>query len=75
LTEEYSEEEYITSDNDPHSVEHITQEDYTLPIEEEVQSFEEIFETVRATSEDFTQYDKDMEKKMLDSLRRGEFSK
>ena len=70
------EEEYITEENDPCSVEKITQQDdYTLPEGEEVQSFDEIFETVRATSEDFVQYDKNQTQKILESLKRGDFRK
>ena len=70
-----SEEEYITAENNPAAVDKITQEDYTIIPDEAVQEFDEIFENVRATSEDFAQYDKDMAKKILDSLRKGDFRK
>ena len=75
MSEEYPEEEYINSENDPTAVEKITKEDYTIVQSEEKIEFEEIFETVRATSEDFALYDIDQTRKVLDSLRRGDFTK
>ena len=71
MSEEYIEDQYITEQNDPCTVEKITENDYTIPEKEEKIEFDETFENVRATIEDFVQYDKDMEKKMLDSLRKG----
>jgi len=69
-----SEEEYITNENDPHAVEKITsREDYTLLEPEEVQEFDEIFETVRAKITDLVQHDKGMEQKVIDSLQNGDF--
>ncbi len=72
---DYSEDEYITENNDPHKVEKITQEDYTIIQKEEKIEFDETFETVRATSADFALYDKNQTKKILDSLKRGELRK
>ncbi len=69
---EYPEEEYIINQNDPYTVEKITT-DYTIPIEEEVQSFEDTFETVRSKITDLTRHDKSMEQKVLDSLMNGDF--
>jgi len=65
-------EEYITDDNDPQAVEKITtKDDYTIPLDDEKIEFDEIFETVRTNLTDLTNYDKMMEKKVLDSLRSG----
>ncbi len=64
-------EEYITDENDPQSVEKITKEDYTIPLDEQKIDFDEVFETVRAKITDLTNYDHMMEKKVLDFLRRG----
>ncbi len=67
----FEDEEYITDENDPQSVEKISKEDYTLPSDEEIVEFDEIFETVRAKSTTLTNHDHMMEKKVLDLLRRG----
>ena len=64
-------EEYITDENDPQSVEKITKEDYTIPLDDEKIEFDEIFESVRAKITDLTKHDKMMNEKVLDSLRRG----
>jgi len=69
--EEFSEEEeYINSENDPCSVEEIN-DDYVIIEEEEESDFDEIFETVRTKITNLTNYDQMMEKKVLDSLKRG----
>lgn len=64
-------EEYITDENDPQAVEKITEEDYTIPYDDEKIDFDEVFETVRAKITDLTKHDHMMEQKVLDSLRRG----
>ena len=71
-----SEEEYITNENDPHSVEKIT-ENNSIRIEEneETIEFDKVFETVRTKITDFSNYDHMMEEKVLDSLRKGKLRK
>lgn len=73
MVEDYLDDEYITNENDPTRVEKITEEDYTIPEKEEKIEFDKIFENVRATSADFTQYDKNQTQVVLDSLRKGNF--
>lgn len=70
--EEYTDDEYIGKDNDPCSVEKIT-EDNSILIEEkeEVIEFDKVFETVRAKITNMTNYDHMMEEKVLDALRKG----
>jgi hypothetical protein len=70
--EEYVDDEYIGNENDPAMVEKITNEDYTLIEDEEIISFDKVFETVRAKSVTMTNYDKMMEKKVLNFLIKGE---
>ena len=70
--EKYVDDEYIDDDNDPEIVEKITNEDYTLIEDEEIVRFDKVFETVRAKSVTMTNYDKMMEKKVLNFLIKGE---
>ena len=64
-------EEYITDENDPQAVEKITKEDYTIPDDDEKIDFDKVFETVKTKITNLTNFDRMMEKKVLDSLRRG----
>lgn len=69
--EEFSEDEYIDGENDPEWVEKITEEDYTIPENDEKIDFDEVFETVRSKITNLTNHDKIMEEKVLDALRNG----
>ena len=66
------EEEVITSENDPQKVLIVPEDDYVISDNEEILDFDEVFETVRAKITDLTNYDKMMDDKLLDALRRGE---
>ena len=70
--EEYIDDEYIESENDPFSVKEITEEN-SIGIEEkeEVIEFDEVYETVKTKIVDFINHDKIMEEKVFDALRRG----
>jgi len=68
----FEDEEYLDSENDPQAVEKITKEDYTLPGDEEIIEFDEVFETVRTKISNLTNYDQMMQEKVLDSLRKRE---
>jgi len=68
---EFSDDEYIDSENDPQAVEKITKEDYTLIENDEKIDFDEVFETVKTKMTNLTNYDHMMEEKVLDALRRG----
>lgn len=70
--EDYDDDEYIDSENDPCSVDEITEEDYTLPNNDEVVEFDEVFESVKSKITNLTNYDNMMEGKVLDALRNGE---
>ncbi len=65
------EEEVITSENDPEKVLIVPEDDYVISDNEEILDFDEVFETVRAKITDLTNYDKMMEDKLLDALRKG----
>ena len=65
------EEEYVTSENDPQKVLIVPEDDYVISDNEEAIAFDEVFETVRAKITDLTNYDKMMDDKLLDALRRG----
>ncbi len=70
--EEYLDDEYIDSENDPETVEKITEEeDYTIPIDDVKIEFDEVLEIVKTKISNLTNYDKMMQEKVLDSLRRG----
>ncbi len=64
-------EEYITDENDPQTVEKITKEEYTIPLDEEKVNFDEVFESVKTKITNLTNYDHMMEEKVLDALRKG----
>jgi len=67
-----SEEEYITDENDPHSVETITENDYTIPSNEETVEFDETLASVQVKLSNFKEYDKKMEAKLVESIQKGE---
>ena len=70
--EEYIEEEkYIDNENDPQAVEKITEEDTVILLDDVKMDFDEVFETVKTKITNLTNHDHMMEKKLLDSLRRG----
>ena len=69
--EEYIDDEYIEEWNDPFAVKKITEEDYDDVTDEKIVDFDEVFESVRCKITDLANYDRMMEKKVLDSLRKG----
>ena len=69
--EEYIDDEYIDEWNDPFAVKKIIEEDYDDVTDEKIVDFDEVFESVRCKITDLTNYDHMMEKKVLDSLRKG----
>lgn len=69
--EEYIDDEYIDEWNDPFAAKKITEEDYDIVTDETIVDFDEVFESVRCKITDLTKYDRMMEKKVLDSLKRG----
>ena len=71
IEEEYIDDEYIEEWNDPFEVKKIIEEDYDVVTDETVVDFDEVFESVRCKVTDLTNYDRMMEKKVLDSLKRG----
>jgi len=70
-SQEVEEEEYINSENDPTKVLIVPDDDYVISDNEEIVEFDEIFETVRAKITNLIKYDRMMEEKVLDALRRG----
>jgi len=69
-----NEEEYITDENDPTRVEKITKEDYIISEKEETIEFDDIVQFVGGGNiVNLSNYDCIREKKVLDSLRKGEF--
>lgn len=66
----FEDEEYIDNENDPEAVEKITKEDYTIPDNDEIIDFDEVFETVRTKISNLTKHDQMMQEKVLDSLRK-----
>ena len=73
--DEIDEEEYILTKNDPQYVEKIKNEDYTLPENEEIIEFDEVFEFIKTKISNISNYDYMMEEKVLDFLRKGGFQK
>jgi len=72
IDDEYiDDDEYIEEWNDPFEAKKIIEEDYTIVTDEEIVDFDEVFESVRCKITDLTNYDHMMEKKVLDSLKRG----
>ena len=73
--EEFVDDEYIDDENDPEMIENITKDDDILAEEEETVGFEDVIQTVSIKNVNLTNYDKIMEKKVFDSLRKGELRK
>ena len=73
--DEIDEEEYILTKNDPQYVEKIKNEDYTLPENEEIIEFDEVFEFIKTKISNISNYDYMMEEKVLAFLRKGGFRK
>lgn len=73
--EEFVDDEYIDDENDPERIENITKDDDILAEEEETVGFEDVIQTVSPKNVNLTNYDKIMEKKVFDSLRKGELRK
>ncbi len=69
--EEYVDDEYIESENDPYAVEEVTEEDYAILDEEIVKEDEVVYSPDGRSEEDMKNHDLIMEKKVLDSLKRG----
>ncbi len=72
--EEYVDDEYIDSENDPEKVLIVPNDDYVISDNEEIVEFDEVFETVRTKITNLTNYDHTMEEKVLDALRRGKWN-
>ncbi len=73
--EEFTDDEYIDDENDSERIENITKDDDILAEEEDTVGFEEVIQTVSIKNVNLTNYDKMMEKKVFDSLRKGELRK
>ena len=70
--EDYLEEEYITNENDPHSVEKIDEDNSISIVETEVTiKHEEIEASPKLMITSLTNHDYIMNEKVLDALRRG----
>ena len=73
--ENYPDDEYIDSENDPQKVEKITEEDYTIVEDkEEVVGFDKIEYSLESRDEKtIKRHDEVMESKVLESLKKGRF--
>lgn len=70
--EEYVDDEYVDSKNDPYHVEKVTQEDYVFFENEEIAQHEEILSSPIVRSDVvINRHDHLMEEKLLDALRGG----
>ena len=69
--EKYVDDEYINNENDPCSVEKITEEDYIVSDEEEKIELDIVLENIKPRMGNLSNHDHMMEKKILDSLRKG----
>jgi hypothetical protein len=67
--EEYVDDEYIESENDPCAVEEVTEEDYAILDEEIVKEDEVVYSLDGMSESDMKNHDLIMEKKVLESLR------
>jgi len=68
--EEYPEDEYIDSDNDPCGFDEV--EDETIPLfKEEKIGFDEVVGGIELKIKNLSNYDHMMEKKVLEALRTG----
>ena len=68
--EEYVDDEYIESENDPFSVEIVSEDDCAIVDEEIVQEDEVVYSLDGMSEYDMKNHDLIMEKKVLDSLRK-----
>ena len=68
--EDFVDDEYIKSENDPFSVEIVSEDDYPILDEEIVKEDEIIYSLDGMTEYDMKNHDLIMEKKVLDSLRK-----
>lgn len=68
--EDFVDDEYIKSENDPFSVEVVSEDDYPILDEEIVKEDEIIYSLDGMTEYDMKNHDLIMEKKVLDSLRK-----
>ena len=69
--EEYIDDEEIDEWNDPFEAKKIIEEDYDIVTDEKIVDFDEVFEGIRCKITDLANHDHMMEKKVLDSLKRG----
>ncbi len=68
--EDFVDDEYIKSENDPFSVEIVSEDDYAI-LDEEIVKEDEVVYSLNGMSEyDMKNHDLIMEKKVLDSLRK-----
>jgi len=68
--EDFVDDEYIKSENDPFSVEVVSEDNYAILDEEIVKEDEIIYSLDGMTEYDMKNHDLIMEKKVLDSLRK-----
>jgi len=68
--EDFVDDEYIKSENDPFSVEIVSEDNYAILDEEIVKEDEIIYSLDGMTEYDMKNHDLIMEKKVLDSLRK-----
>jgi hypothetical protein len=68
--EDYIDDEYIESGNDPYAVEEIAEE-IAISDDDEIVDFDEVLDNVRCKIVDLSYYDHMMEEKVLDALREG----
>ena len=71
IDNEFIDDETIDEWNDPFAAKKIIEEDYDIVTDDKIVDFDEVFESVRCKVTDLTNYDRMMEKKVLDSLKRG----
>ncbi len=71
IDDEIIDDETIDEWNDPFAAKKIIEEDYDIVTDDKIVDFDEVFESVRCKVTDLTNYDRMMEKKVLDSLKRG----
>ncbi len=68
--EDFVDDEYIESENDPFSVEVVSEDDYAIVDEEIVKEDEVVYSLDGMSEYDMKNHDLIMEKKVLDSLRK-----
>jgi len=67
--DDYVDDEYIESENDPYSVEKVTEEDFAILDEEIVQEDKVVYSLDGMSESEMKNHDLMMEKKVLASLR------